>query len=259
MLGLPPGLCTVKPKRFAWPFHLAAVRRKIVAMLGAGVAAALLIAGSAPEVPSAAPSALRHALHAASVQIDPPGCSGVLAEHDQIVVTARHCIDAGVQKLRVRFTNGVTRTGWVVATDEAADQAVLFLEDPVDIEPLPIVRRRQIPGTVLYFEGNPSRPRFQSARLDKIGRCPSLPNLPDALFTSIAGVPGDSGAPLVDVVAEVVGLVHGGARCHIATPADTLLRLVEHVLERDDVHMTRISPRSGPHSSRVSAGHPRHS
>src|SRR5437870_9113971 len=212
-------------------------------MLVAGVEALFLLMGPARAVRWAAPAALRRALHAASVQIDPPGCSGVLAENDQIVVTARHCIDRGVEKLRVRFTNGATRTGWVVATDAAADQAVLFLDDPVDIEPLPIVRRRQIPGTVLYFEGNPSRPRFQSARLDKIGRCPSLPDLPDALFTSIAGVPGDSGAPLVDVVAEVVGLVHGGARCHIATPADTLLRLVDRVLERDDVRMTRSEER----------------
>ena len=214
-------------------------------MLVAGVAAALLLMGSATAVPSAAPAALRRALHAASVQIDPPGCSGVLAENDQIVVTARHCIDPGVEKLRVRFTNGATRAGWVVATDDAADQAVLFLDDPVHIEPLPIVRRRAIPGTVLYFEGNPSRPRFQSARLDKIGRCPSLPELPNALFTSIAGVPGDSGAPLVDVVAEVVGLVHGGARCHIATPADTLARLVDRVLERDDVRMTRARIHAG--------------
>jgi len=206
-------------------------------MFAAGVAALLLLA--TPAVPTAAPGTLRRALHAASVQIDPPGCSGVLAESNQIVVTARHCIDAGVQKLHVRFTNDVTRTAWVVASDDVADQAVLFLEEPVDVEPLPIVRRRQIPGTVLYFEGNPSRPRFQSARLDKIGRCPSLPDLPNALFTSIAGVPGDSGAPLVDVVAEVVGLVHGGARCHIATPADTLVRLVHRVLEQDDVHMTR--------------------
>ena len=207
-------------------------------MLAAGVAAALVLLAT-PAVPTAAPAALRHALHAASVQIDPPGCSGVLAETNQIIVTARHCIDPGVEKVHVRFTNDVTRTAWVVATDDVADQAVLFLEEPVDVEPLPIVRRQQIPGTVLYFEGNPSRPRFQSARLDRIGRCPSLPDLPNALFTSIAGVPGDSGAPLVDVVAEVVGLVHGGARCHIATPADTLVRLVHRVLEQDDVHMTR--------------------
>jgi len=101
------------------------------------------------------------------------------------------------------------------------------------------VRRRQIPGTVLYFEGNPAEPRFQSARLDRIGHCPSLPDLPDALFTSINGRPGDSGAPLVDGGAEIVGLVHGGARCHIATPAGPLARLVDHVLGRDVAETTR--------------------
>src|SRR5207237_2370176 len=114
---------------------------------------------------------------------------------------------------------------------------------------LPIWRGRVVPGTVLCFEGNPSRPRFQSARLDKSGRCPSLPDLPNALFTSIAGVPGDSGAPLGAVVAEVVGLVHGGARCHIATPADTLVRLVDRVLERDDVRIAARSHSRGSNSA----------
>jgi len=185
------------------------------------------------------PPALRQALHAASVEVEPPGCAGVLTESPQVVVTARHCLHDDTEKVQVRFTTGAVRTAWVVATDEVADQAALFLVDPVPIVPLAIVRRRQIPGTVLFFEGNPDRPRFQTVRLDSIGRCPSLPDLPNALFTSIAGVPGDSGAPLVDVVAEVVGLVHGGARCHIATPADTLVRLVHRVLEQDDVHMTR--------------------
>src|SRR5947199_5400989 len=132
-------------------------------MLVAGVAAASLLVGSAADVPPAAPAALRRALHAASVQIDPPGCSGVLAENDQIVVTARHCIDPGVEQLMVRFTNGVTRTGWVVATDAAAAQAVLFLDDPVDFDPLPIVRRRQIPWIVFDFAWRPSRPRFLAA------------------------------------------------------------------------------------------------
>ena len=35
---------------------------------------------------------------------------------------------------------------------------------------------------------------------------------------------------------RVVGLVHGGARCHIATPADTLVSLVAGVYERDWLH-----------------------
>jgi len=51
------------------------------------------------------------------------------------------------------------------------------------------------------------------------------------LFTTIAGIPGDSGAPLVDSATHVVGLVHGGAQCHIATPSATLQRLIADVLK----------------------------
>jgi len=181
--------------------------------------------------------AVRRALEAASVVVETTGCSGAVAESPQIVVTAKHCLEG--DRLRVRLSTGAHRIAWLVATNDASDQAVLFLEEPAGVTPLEIVHRQQIPGTVLYFEGNPSRPRFQSARLDRIGRCPSLPALPNALFTSIDGVPGDSGAPLVDGASRIVGLVHGGARCHIATPADSLARLVDHVLERDVAELTR--------------------
>jgi S1-C subfamily serine protease len=180
--------------------------------------------------------AVRRALDAASVVIETTGCTGVVGESPQLVLTARHCIEG--RQLRVRLSTGAARTAWLVATNEASDQAVLFLEEPAGVEPLELVRRRQIAGTVLYFEGNPRRPRFQSARLDRVGRCPSLPDLPNALFTSIEGVPGDSGAPLVDAASRIVGLVHGGARCHIATPADSLARLVDRVLERGVVELT---------------------
>jgi S1-C subfamily serine protease len=203
--------------------------------------ALLLVAlgAQAQPAPLGEESAVRRALHAASVQLLPTGCAGVLAESPQLVLTARHCVDEARQTLAVRFSTGATRNAWIVATNVASDQAVLFLEDAVPIEPLVLVRRRQIPGTVLYFEGNPGRPRFQQARLDRIGRCPSLPDLPNALFTSIRGRPGDSGAPLVDGAARVVGLVHGGAQCRIATPADSLVRLVDGLLERDLVELTR--------------------
>ncbi len=196
-----------------------------------GVVTVLLLAMAAPARSESATGsrAIERALHAASVILD-RGCSGVLAESSGIVLTARHCVDDAGQELHVRFTDGETRLAWVEAIDDRADQALLILDEPVAIEPLVVVRRPQIPGTVLYFEGNPSRPRFQHARLDHVGRCPSLPALPNALFTSIHGVPGDSGAPLVDGAARVVGLVHGGARCEIATPADTLGRLIDAVL-----------------------------
>jgi len=205
------------------------------------LAVALLVLGAA-AAPAAVPGgelALRQALHAASVDVEPAGCAGVLAESRQLVLTARHCVTGEGRAVQVRLSTGVSRTAWIVAIDEAADQAALFLEDPVPIEPLVLARRRQIPGTVLYFEGHPSRPRFQTARLERIARCSSLPDLPNALFTDIQGRPGDSGAPLIDSAARVVGLVHGGAHCHIATPADALGRLVERVLERDAVQAAR--------------------
>ena len=216
-------------------------------------ALALVVLATTParsEQPAGS-AAVRRALHAASVSFD--GCSGVLAESPGIVLTARHCVKGEGQELRVRFTTGASRSAWVVAIDEVADQALLLVEDPPAIAPLPLVRRRPIAGTVLYFEGNPTRPRFQSARLDRIGRCPSLPNLPNALFTGIHGVPGDSGAPLVDGAARVVGLVHGGAQCRIATPADTLGRLIDRVLGDDGV---RMALRSGEISSPPAGSRP---
>lgn len=174
---------------------------------------------------------IERALRDASVFVG-SGCSGVLADGPDLVLTAQHCIQ-GRESLELRFSNGATRTGWVVAVDHVADQALLLLEEPVAIAPLALARRAPITGTVLYFEGNPRTPRFQEAKLERVGRCPSLPNLPNALFTTITGRPGDSGAPIVDAAARVVGVVHGGALCEIATPADTLLRLVVRFFEED--------------------------
>jgi len=202
----------------------------------AWVVAAMVAATPAGAAPLGGDLAVRRALQTASVVVETTGCAGVVAEHPQIIVTARHCVEG--QSLRVRLSTGSVRTAWVGAVSDATDQAVLFLEESSGVEPLFLVRRRQIPGTVLYFEGNPGRPRFQSARLERIGVCPSLPRLPDALFTSIEGAPGDSGAPLVDGAARIVGLVHGGAQCRIATPSVSLARLVDEVLDREGVDVT---------------------
>jgi S1-C subfamily serine protease len=217
-----------------------------MARAGRGLVVGLLVgfAVAAADRARAGDLSVRRALEAASVVVETTGCSGAVAESSQLVVTAKHCLQG--DRLRIRLSTGERRTAWLVATNDASDQAVLFLEEPAGVEPLSVVRRPQIPGTVLYFEGNPSRPRFQAARLDRIGRCPSLPALPNALFTSIDGVPGDSGAPLVD------GAAHGGSRCHIATPAEALAHLVDHVLERDVAELTRawgISPTSRGASS----------
>jgi len=194
--------------------------------LGLLVIAATVLPANASEVPAP----VRRALRAASVEILPGRCAGVVAGSAALVVTAAHCLSDGDENLHVRL-GGAVRSARLAATDEVADQVVLVLDRPLPVDPLPIARQVPIPGSILFFEGNPDRPRLQSLRLDRIDRCPSLPQLPNALFTSLRGEKGDSGAPLLDVATRVVGLVHGGARCQIATPSDHLVRLVMRVLE----------------------------
>lgn len=199
---------------------------KVRAVLAA-LATSVLLGATASL--AARPPAVEEAVLRASVLVG-GGCSGVLVDGPDLVLTAEHCVDTGATHT-LRFSDGSERTGWVAGVDHAADQALLLLEEPVGLKPLMLVRQPPIAGTVLYFAGNPKNPRFQEAKLERTGRCPSLPALGDALFTTIDGIPGDSGAPIVDAGARVVGLVHGGAQCHIATPSDTLRRLIADVLK----------------------------
>ena len=201
----------------------------------AAVAAALALGATVAPAranPPPVPAAVRRALTAATVLVLPAECGGVLAASPDLVATALHCIDRGAA-LRVRTSGGTLLDARLEATDAAADQAVLVLERPAPAEPLAVLRQPPIVGTVVFFQGNPQRPRPQDARIDRRGRCESLPRLPDALFTSIRGQPGDSGSPLVDGAARIVGLVHGGARCQIATPATRLAPLVDRALRRE--------------------------
>ena len=192
--------------------------------------ALLLLPALASANPPPVPQNVRQALGAATVVVLPSRCTGAVVETAWLVATARHCIEHGAT-LRVR-AGREERGAELVEVDAVADQVVLALDAPLPIAPLGVVRRLPIVGTVLYFHGNPARPRWQAARLDRVGACPSLPGLGDALFTSIDGTPGDSGAPLVDLLGRVVGLVHGGARCRIATPGDRLARLLDRALDR---------------------------
>jgi hypothetical protein len=100
------------------------------------------------------------------VLVLPSHCTGAVVETRWLVATAKHCIDDGA-RLRVRV-GGVERDAELVDEDAAADQVLLALASDVPVEPLGVVRRIPIVGTVLYFHGNPERPRWQAARLDKI-------------------------------------------------------------------------------------------
>jgi S1-C subfamily serine protease len=183
--------------------------------------------------PPPVPLRVRIRMKATTVLVLPSHCTGVIVGAPWLVATAKHCIHPGVQ-LRVRVGK-VEQDAEFIDEDEDADQVLLALSSEPNVQPLDVVRQLPIVGSVLYFLGNPERPGWQAARLDRIAPCPNLASLPRALHTSINGKPGDSGAPLVDGASEVVGLVHGGAGCRIATPGDRLARLVDRALLRQHV------------------------
>jgi S1-C subfamily serine protease len=196
----------------------------------AGILALSIGVAAARANPLPIPASLRLRMWKTTVVVLPSHCAGVIVGAPWLVATAKHCIDPGV-RLRVRVGK-VEQDAELIDEDESADQVLLALSSEPNVKPLDVVRRLPIVGTVLYFVGNRERPKWQAARLDRIGSCPNLPSLSRALHTSINGKPGDSGAPLVDGAGEVVGLVHGGAGCRIATPGDRLARLVDRALLR---------------------------
>jgi S1-C subfamily serine protease len=199
----------------------------------AGVLVLAIFVATSHANPPPVPLDVRIRMKATTVLILPSHCTGVIVGAPWLVATAKHCIRPGVQ-LRVRVGK-VEQDAEFIDEDEDADQVLLALSSEPNVQPLGVVRQLPIVGSVLYFLGNPERPGWQAARLDRIGPCPNLASLPRALHTTINGKPGDSGAPLVDGAGEVVGLVHGGAGCRIATPGDRLARLVDKALLRQHV------------------------
>jgi len=219
-------------------------RQAAAALLGLAVALAFLMACT-PTVP--APLAPRseeaRLLGDATFTLVPARCRGVVVEEAQSALTAAHCLEPGQRALRVRLHDGRELAARVLEVDRARDVAFLRLASPSGVVPLPLASALPEPGAQLRFISHQHRRgELQEVRLLRLARCRSLPQVPTALFTSLHGRPGDSGAPVVDARLQVVGLVHGGARCAIAAPTAGL--------------GDRLAALSRPHPPRLAAACP---
>ncbi len=155
-------------------------------------------------------------------------CAGVVATGGVHVVTAAHCLMEHEDAVPLALHDGTPAMGVVAHVDREADVAVLFLESPVAIDGLSFSDELPDEGSAAYFAGRFDRgATLQAIMVERLAPCPSLPGVPRALHTSLRGVPGDSGAPVVDGDLRVVGLVHGGARCSIAAPTHGVPAMLE--------------------------------
>ncbi len=159
-------------------------------------------------------------LRDATVTLFPGHCAGVVVADGRHALTAAHCIDvAPGERQPVVLRTGRMLSGVVKVVDPLRDLAVIRFDELAPVRPLSVASAMPLPGEGLLFFGRTDRPNQpQEVSLERLGRCPSLPGVPQALFTSLHGEKGDSGAPVVDRQLHVVGLVHGGAACSIATP-----------------------------------------
>lgn len=169
------------------------------------------------------------ALRDATVTLFPGHCAGVVVADGRHALTAAHCIDvAAGERQPVVFRDGKMLSGIVKLVDAVRDVAVLRFDEAAPVRPLALASALPVPGEGLLFFGRNDRPNEpQEVELKRLGRCPSLPGVPQALFTSLHGEKGDSGAPVVDRELHVVGLVHGGAACSIATPTAELAPVLD--------------------------------
>lgn len=170
------------------------------------------------------------ALRAATLTIGEGRCAGVIVGTERLALTSAHCLSEGEETLTVELWDGTRLEATVKLLDRPRDLALLELDEASGIAPLRIAPLPPVPGEPLLFAGrNDFAHEMQDAELVRLGRCPSLPEVPAALFTTLEGIPGDSGAPVVDHMLRVVGLVHGGAACHIAAPVHELAPMVGEV------------------------------
>jgi 2-alkenal reductase len=145
--------------------------------------------------------------------------SGFIYDNDGHIVTNNHVVD-GATEVTVYFSNGMWAEAEVVATDPAADLAVIKVTPPdgVNWQPLPLAPANALRvGYSVVAMGSPFglQETLTSGVVSALGR--SIPtdsgldsgssySLPDVIQTDTAINPGNSGGPLLNLKGEVVGV-----------------------------------------------------
>lgn len=143
--------------------------------------------------------------------------SGWIYDNEGHIVTNNHVVD-GATKMTVYFSNGMWADAELVATDPAADLAVIKVTPPAGMEwtPLNLAQANSLRvGFSVIALGSPFglQETMTAGVVSALGR--SVPtdsgtgssySLPDVIQTDTAINPGNSGGPLLNLAGEVVGV-----------------------------------------------------
>lgn len=127
-------------------------------------------------------------------------------------LTAWHVVenDDGKGEISIVYRNGAkAKDCQVVAHDEQADLAIIWVWVPDEIKPAKIATTKIQGGDGLEFAGLGGGSEL-SCCLRHFSATASLPSSAQKIFADVALLPGDSGGPVFNRNNEVVGVISGG-------------------------------------------------
>ncbi len=137
--------------------------------------------------------------------------SGFVFDDQGHILTNAHVVD-GSDAIDVTFSDGLIREASLVGEDLNSDLAVIKVELPAGVSPIPLGSMDQLAvGQTVVAIGNPFGLEGTLTRgiISALGRTiPALTvySIPQAIQTDAAINPGNSGGPLLNLKGEVIGV-----------------------------------------------------
>ncbi len=172
--------------------------------------------------------------------------SGFVYDSQGHIITNAHVVH-GTDAVEVTFSDGLIREATVVGEDLHSDLAVIQVELPAGVNPIPLGNMDQLEvGQSVVAIGNPFGLDGTLTRgiISALGRTiPALTvfSIPQAIQTDAAINPGNSGGPLLDLQGEVIGVnaqieTNGTSQSNLgvgfAIPVSILKRVVPALIEQ---------------------------
>ena len=182
--------------------------------------------------------------------------TGFVIDAQGHVVTNEH-VAGEAQSVEVRFGTGGEEQARVIATDPSTDLAVLQVDlAGHDVTPLQLGSSADVEvGDSVYAIGNPFglERTFTAGIVSAVDRDITAPNnftINDAIQTDAPVNQGNSGGPLLDDSAKVVGVVSqiasetgGNVGIGYAVPSDTVRNVVDALLQDGEIERAYLGVR----------------